>query len=302
MKIIKILGGLGNQMFQYSFFKYLLNNNIPAKIDISDFEKYGLHNGLELDKIFNVLKPEYIATTTEISLCKDIQPLFKLRKLFGNLFLNNKSALIRKSHWIEPNFCHYYNVIIETDADYLEGYWQNENYLNPIRELLIKDFQWNSIDYRNLQLVNSLINENSVSLHVRRLDSTKSFRQLFYLLKLKMVWRIADKNYYQNAIEYINEHVENPKFYIFTDNVEWVKTNLSISTNFELVDWNRKDKSNEDLFLMSKCKHNIISMSSFSWWGAWLNNYEQKIVVAPKKWALRFNKSNEIIPPTWKRL
>ena len=120
---------------------------------------------------------------------------------------------------------------------------------------------------------------NSVSIHIRRFDKPHNFSQFLYRLKLSLVWRVASREYYLKSINYITRNLEHPKFYVFTDNIEWVKKNIPLNVDFIIVDWNRGDKSNLDMYLMSKCKHNIISMSSFSWWGAWLNSNKKKLLL-----------------------
>ena len=301
MKIVKVIGGLGNQMFQYSFFNYLKNRNVEAKIDISGFDTYDLHNGLEINKVFDLIKHEDLATQSEIKLYKDNYPFFKVRKIISRI-LSNYSILIKKSHWIEPRYSHYYKDIEGIDKEYLEGYWQNENYLKCQEKKIKSLFCWKKVGDRNEEISKLMQKENSVSIHIRRLDSPKNLRQILFVLKLRLVWRLANRKYYLNAIDYVKKKINRPKFYIFTDNIEWVKRNIPLDSDFVIIDWNRQENSHLDMYLMTQCKHNIISMSSFSWWGAWLNNNPGKLVIAPQKWALKMSPKDEIIPSEWIRL
>lgn len=302
MKIVKIIGGIGNQMFQFAFFKYLQKKGVYVKIDISDFRYYDLHNGLELEKVFAINIKSYIANDLEISKYKDSYPLFKVRRAIDKIFFNNRNFLVKKSHFIESNYSKYYSNIHLAKHSYLEGYWQNENYINHQKNELIELFHWQKISSKNLELVEKIRLENSVSIHIRRFDSFKSIRDIFYTIRLRIFWRVAPIYYYNNSIEYIQKNVHEPKFYIFSNNFNWVKTNFQLDNNTTLVDWNRNGEDSQDIFLMANCKHNIISMSTFSWWGAWLNQNKSKIVIAPKKWAVRFQADLGIIPEKWIRI
>ena len=110
-------------------------------------------------------------------------------------------------------------------------------------------------------------------------------------------------NYYKIAIQEIQVRVKNPKFFVFTDDADWVKDEFSkILKKYQLVDWNLGSDSWQDMALMSNCKHNIIANSSFSWWGAWLNKNDKKIVIAPEKWfssADEYYNTKDIIPSNW---
>lgn len=302
MKIVRIIGGLGNQMFQYAFFLSLKEKNNKVKIDISDFNNYMLHNGIELSKIFTIDLSNHSIQKNRIPF-KDYYSAFKFRKFLGILFFYNKNLFIKKTHFIEKNYSAFNESLFFSNNIYLDGYWQNQEYFLKIKDIIIKEFNWKIVSPKNKIVAKSMSNENSVSLHIRRMDKVKNIKQLLYRIKLLLVWRVSNKKYYLDAINFIQDKVENPKFYIFTDNIEWVKNNIKMNDdNYTIVDWNRGEESNQDMYLMTQCKHNVISMSTFSWWGAWLNNNKNKIVVSPKKWAFRLEKDNGIIPKNWVRI
>jgi hypothetical protein len=138
-----------------------------------------------------------------------------------------------------------------------------------------------------------LESSNAVSLHIRRGDYVDDVKNK-YLLTFGL-------EYYNEAVSYIKQTVVDPVFYIFSDDIDWAKNNLKIGEAIFVSSPDIKDY--EELVLMSKCKHNIIANSSFSFWGAWLNQNFNKIVIAPKKWSNKFVKQySNIAPPDWIRL
>lgn len=287
-------------MFQFSF--YLANKEINenVKVDLSYFNSYYNHNGVELFKVFNLNKNIILTGNINPDLIDNLRG-FKFRKRLGLIF-GNKNLFIRNTHFIENNYTYYNEKLLSKDDIYLDGYWQNEKYFIKIRNIILDSFQWKKISIKNQNLAKKLKLENSISIHIRRHDKIKSIKHFFYLLKLKIFYRVASKDYYINAINYIKEKIENPKFYIFTNDHDWVTKNLPIDNSYVIVDWNAGEQSNQDMYLMTQCKHNIISISTFSWWGAWLNNNNDKVVVAPGKWAIRFVKDFGLVPKSWVKI
>lgn len=302
MLIIKVIGGLGNQMFQFAFYQSLKAKGKNVKLDISGFHNYTLHNGLELLKIFNINDVNVFATSEDVLALKDSNKYFKIRKLLGKFLFKNSNRFIKNTHFIENNYSEYNNEIFNFNDKYLEGYWQNSNYFEGIENDILKTFSWYTVLDKNKTYADKMNNENSIALHIRRLDQPKTIKEFLYRIWLQMVWRTCPEKYYTDAIKLIEDKIESPIFYIFTDNIPWVKKNIELKYNYEIIDWNRGDNSNQDMYLMSQCKHNIISMSSFSWWSAWLNANSEKIVISPKKWAVRLEKEMGIIPNNWLRL
>lgn len=270
MKIVKCIGGLGNQMFQYAIYKYMLNIDNDTFLDISDFEDYNLHNGFELERVFN-LDINYANYSDIKNLKIEKKQYFKklLRKI-NKRFVSHK---IIDAYKFDERIFQMKNV-------YLEGYFQNINYIKLVEKELRKDFSfnYNNLDRLNQNLINEIKSQtNSVSIHIRRGDYVDD------LSAFKIYGGICDKEYYEKAIKIIQDKVHNPKFYVFSNDINWVKSNLTIN-NCIYIDWNKDINSYKDLILMSNCKHNIIANSTFSWWGAWLNSNDDKIVVMPKKW------------------
>lgn len=287
MIIGQIIGGLGNQMFQYAFYEYLsMMKNNQLKLDLSLFNGYKLHNGYELQRVFNI--EEAIATEEEINQLKSkYSLLFKIENK-----LLSKNFIFGRSHFKENNFKINQKILNETVRSfYVEGYFQTGKY---IQELQANLFQFNTeLNEKEKELFED---NNIVSIHIRGGDylNNKKDKILF--------GDICTNSYYLKAIDYIKAHVKNPTFLIFTNDIEY-SNQLLKNEDFQIVDWNQGKNSFRDMYLMSKCKHNIIANSSFSWWGAWLNSNRSKIVISPKKW---FNDNNinqiDIVPKDWIRV
>jgi len=284
MIIVRFIGGLGNQMFQYAFYRRLKEQYKLVKADITGFKKYTLHNGYELERVFNI-KADF-ATIDEI---ESVMELYKKnildrlkRKVFG----------IRKTHITESRYKEDY---LKKGNLYLDGYWQGEKYFITCEKIVRNDFQFRSdLSDKNRAMISNIATTNSISVHVRRGD----------YLNLPMYFK-CDSNYYKRAVDIIKERATNPYYFIFSDDISWVKCNIDFGKQAFYVDYNNSASSFEDMRLMSFCKHNIIANSSFSWWGAWLNQNTNKIVIAPKIWFNDEKKNSEtkdLIPDGWIRL
>ena len=278
MIITKIKGGLGNQLFQYAVGRAVaLHHKVPLKLDLTVFETYKLHNGYRLDQF--AIKAN-IATKNEIFNLKGGNNV-----LFSAL---RKAGLVKKKFYFKEKQSSYFDAsVFNNNSVYLDGYWQNELYFSDIRELLLRELSpISSMDDLGCDYLESIEKTNSVSLHVRRGD----------YLNLKNV-NVLDVDYYMKAVEYIRKNVEKPTFYIFSDDLDWCKKSLGFLDDCIYVD--RTSTEIDDLKLMSFCRHNIIANSSFSWWGAWLNQNSKKIVIAPKGWLLNDPDSSNVILSDW---
>ena len=280
MIITKIKGGLGNQLFQYATGRAVASHHkLPLKLDLTWFETHKLHNGYRLDQLD--IQAD-IAIKDEIINMKGGNNV-----LFSAL---RKAGLVkRRSYFKQKNSSYFDASIFKNNFIYLNGYWQNELYFSNIRELLLRELSpINSMNDFGCAYLENIKNSNSVSLHVRRGD----------YLNLKNIG-VLDVDYYTKAVEYIIKNVENPTFYIFSDDLEWCKNSLGFLGDCIYVD--RTQTEIDDLKLMSSCRHNIIANSSFSWWGAWLNQNPKKNVIAPKGWFLNDPESSKVILPDWVR-
>lgn len=177
----------------------------------------------------------------------------------------------------------------------ISGYWQSEKYFSDYEKEIREEFRFvKPLDKKNLNILKRIEKTNSVSIHIRRGDYASDKRT-------NQFHGVCTLSYYQKAISYIKRRTANPKFFIFSDEPEWVKDHLKIDCA-TFIDRNKGYKSYIDMQLMSFCKHNIIANSSFSWWGAWLNSNPDKIVIAPKKWFENNEaqkNSKDILPRAW---
>lgn len=273
MIIVQLIGGLGNQMFQYAVAKALsLEKKQQLVIDASAFETYKLHQ-FGLHRFAAPLKFYNFFLKLKI----------KFYKLFGNYLI-----------YKEKQFNYDVDFFTQKGTNvYLEGYFQSELYFKKYAQEIRADFEITApLKQKTIQLIANMKEENAVSIHIRRGDY------------LRVSMHNTDKSiYYQMATAYIESKIQNPIYYVFSDDMDWVKENFK--TNFEThyIDFNDTFSNYEDLKLMASCKHNIIANSSFSWWGAWLNANPSKIVIAPQKW---FNDEklnySDVVPVDWIKL
>ncbi len=289
MKIVNILGGLGNQMFEYAMYLALkaAHPSEEIKLCTRSFEGYGLHNGLEINRIFDIETKE----ATLWDLFKVAYPFtnYKMWQVMQH-FLPKRRSMTTGTTQVPFDF----SEVIREDSVFYDGYWQNEFFFKHIREQVLQVYSFPLFKVkRNELLSDKLLNHNSVSIHIRRGDYLK-----------EPIWCVCTPEYYFKGIDYLKEKEKIDLLCVFSDDIPWCKENLgSLAGDMEIeyVDWNKGDQSFRDMQLMTYCKHNIIANSSFSWWGAWLGQREGKIVIAPKVWC---NKPivNDPICEGWIRL
>lgn len=286
MYIVRIIGGLGNQMFQYAFYEAIKEQYGDAAVDVNSFDNYNLHNGYELERIFGV-KCKYSDKLTVEKLKDNKSDFFsKLRrKIIGT----------KKSYYIEKDYSYdsdVFNLKLKKDL-YFDGFWQTEKYFKHISNSIRNKLSFKEIDSgENMKILNRINNTESVSIHVRRGDYYSNPNAF------KKHGGICEIEYYNMAINIIKNKIKNPMFFIFSDDIEWVKKYININ-NKVMVDLNTASESYRDMQLMSNCKYNIIANSTFSWWGAWLNDHKNKIVIAPKKWFNYDINTKDVIPDEW---
>ena len=288
MIFVSVYGGLGNQMFQYAIGKSISTlRNVDFKIDT-----YKMKNSNYISRDFSLSKFNISAELTEMSQVKRFHGSKYFDFICGKLYQKN----IRLSNKIfEKQPFHFDKKMLSISYGYLDGYWQCFKYFEDIREILLKEFTL--VDEMNLEnklIFDKIRGSNSISIHIRRGDYVND-------KKNKTIYNVFGMEYYQSAINFIDNKIENPYFFIFSDDLEWASNNLNLS-NATYVDVNSTGKPENDLILMANCKHNIIANSTFSWWGAWLNRNSQKIIIAPKKWMNTVDNLDDLYPRNWTRL
>jgi len=284
MIIVKLTGGIGNQMFQYAMGRAVaIRNKTDLAMDISWFDRYK-----------NNLAPrEYALDNFNIS-GKLLRTGIFHRILSKLTFLENLRPPQKRYYIKEKQIFHFDPEVFKISKDvYLNGYWQNEKYFKDIEEIIRKEFTLkNPFSEIAFKIAKKISETNSVSLHIRRGDYVED--------KITNQFHgICSLDYYLKAISIILEKVGRPSFFIFSDNIEWAKNNLKLNYPTIFVSDN-PIKDSEELILMSQCRHNIIANSSFSWWGGWLNNNVGKIVIAPQKWLNDSSiDTSDLIPKSW---
>lgn len=283
--IVRLQGGLGNQMFQYAFGRALsMRSGMELYLDTSPLNPKK-NRGYQLDAFILSVKSADSGKIQSL-----ITPHFAIRKkLWKALKIPFKYA---DTHVLEKNFPYDEEIASRRDPAYFDGYWQTEKYFSDCKEFIRRDFTFRDEEaLRRHAQYEEVLNSNSVSIHIRRGDYVKNpkYRKRLYVCKLE---------YYKNAMKYLNERFENLTFYIASDDHKWVKSNFELSKHIKLIE---SKNALEDLYIMSKCKHNIISNSSFSWWAAWLNPNKDKQVLSPNIW---FNPCaqidfRDIVPESW---
>lgn len=289
MLIVKIIGGLGNQMFQYAYARMLKYKGYDVAIDISGFESYKVHHGYRLDYYAIDLKVATKADYNKIGIQK-LTPFFE--KIKRKLNIPSNKYLIEDSLLFNPLF------LEPIDNQLIEGYFQSENYFLEIKELLLAQFRLTEkLSSYSLNVLGEMHKSSvTASLHVRRGD---------YLSTTNIQYHgCCSLEYYHCAMRALQENYGKVRYFVFSDDIVWVKEHLEIENAF-YVEHPSEHLEHEDIYLMSQCHHHIIANSSFSWWGAWLNQRQDKVVIAPKKWfedILKQSQSHDIIPQNWIKL
>lgn len=291
MKIVKFYGGVGNQLFQYAMLVALREHFCEdALMDTSVYATYGLHNGLEINRIFATTAKQ--ATPEQIKKVSSFTTNYKLFRLI------HYCLPARKTEFKERTFGKFYPEVFEKSGDCLyDGYWQHHEYFKECRNAILKEYSLRApLDSRNQESFDKFkAANNMVSVHVRRGD----------FLNSKLYRGLCGKDYYRRAIEKAKAIVgQDAKFIFFSNDINWCKENLAEliePDNILFADWNVGADSYKDMILMSACRVNIVANSSFSWWGAYLNERSDKVVIAPEKW-INKDMPDPIQMPDWIKL
>lgn len=297
MKIVNIIGGLGNQMFQYAFALALQEKNKGEKIYLDTqhfhtlfFNKYkntNLHNGFELNKVFKGLTLPMANWTV----------LIRVTYYIPNFILSRVARRVlpkRKKEFIESKKFSFDEQVFERKGDcYYEGYWQSISYYLPIKDRIIKEFDFGTPNAYNKTILGAIHKSETVGMHIRRGD----------YLYIPEFQGLCDLDYYKRAVKEIQVVNDKKTFLIFSNDIDWCKENISPlvgENDIIFVTENKGINSCWDMYLMSQCDNLVIANSSFSWWGAFLNKKAKKII-APIKWK-NTDQDIDLFDPDWIRL
>ncbi len=294
MIVVRLAGGLGNQMFQYAAGRRLAQHHkVELKLDLSELENCPAGctprtfqlNTLNISA--GIASPEEIASTFCLQETLWGLAWSKLRQVVGF----PRATMVTERHFhFDPR------VLSAPRQSYLVGYWQSEKYFDEVSDALRREFTCREpLSGENRRVAEAIGACNSVSVHVRRGDYVTNPAS-------SETHGVCGMDYYHPCVEELCRTVPEPHLFLFSDEPEWVEAHFATGLPTTVVGHNGPELAHEDLRLMSLCRHNIIANSSFSWWGAWLNQNHGKIVFAPKKW-LRDERhdTSDVVPAAWRK-
>ncbi len=283
---IRLSGGLGNQMFQYAFGHALAKRKkTNLVIDLDWFHNIPSGSSYQKERLSLLnSSPEFINSNGAVD------KIIGIKKNSLLAYFSKKKIVYKE----KQNYIYDKKVFEVKDGQYLDGYWQSYKYFSDYPDLKKifspkKNLHQKTLDYLKIIKANQ-----SVMLHIRRGDYVTS-------ATANQFHGVQPIEYYKKAYELIRNSTPDIHIFVFSDDISWAKENISFCTNLTFIE-NIDDSDNviDELFLMSQCNHHIIANSSLSWWGAWLNEYEKKIVVAPKQWLAKENPQlDDLIPTNW---
>lgn len=278
--VVRLKGGLGNQLFQYAAGRSLAERlQADLKVDVAAFgsgdRRYGLGHF--------IASPQ-VATPEEVRSAGGAR---RIQLVLG--MLHARGPVLRERHF---HFDRRFEQI--ATSVYLDGYWQSERYFAHIAPLVRDELRVRvAPSIANAATLERIRAGTSVAVHVRRGDYVTN-------AKARRTHGGCPPDYYTAACRFVVERTRRPSFFVFSDDPEWVRANLSFPGAVEYVDHNGPRDAHEDLRLMAACQHHVIANSTFSWWGAWLGHSKTQIVVAPQRWfATRTRRTADLFPTQW---
>jgi hypothetical protein len=284
--IVEIMGGLGNQLFQYAAARALsLKLNSLLVIDLSWFYgDYGRNFCLDGFNLPVIYSNRYQILPFGVGRF--------VRRILKELLRKRSGASIYE----EPHFHHDDNFRNIEGSVYLSGYFQSPKYFLGFDDQIRADLKFPSDYPEKLEPILRRIKESdAIAIHIRRGDYLASKKNID-------IYHTQSNQYYLEAVGILSKCLKNPFCFIFSDDSTWVKNNLNFNIPYEIVDVNSPDEPFWDMMLMSQCKYFAIANSSFSWWAAWLCDYPKKIVIAPKKWFKSDKGIQDLLPIEWVKL
>lgn len=280
MIIVKLQGGLGNQLFQYSLGRCLAEKqDTSLKLDTQWFN-HAVNRQYDLG-VYNI--------RAEIASPKEVGTIIGVPSRIKNIFTHANQIVAEKSLAFDSE-------ILQTKSpSYVVGYFQSEKYFQDIAPIIHKELTIKQAPYgKNYELLSQISKTEAISLHIRRGDYVSNPISSHY-------HGTCSLEYYETAMSTLTKKLTRPHFYIFSDDIPWSQAHLKTSYDITFVDHNG-DAAQEDIRLMSACKHNIVANSTFSWWGAWLNQNPEKTVIAPRIWFHGGASNPDLVPESWVRI
>ncbi|MBK26568.1 MAG: alpha-1,2-fucosyltransferase [Halobacteriovorax sp.] len=281
---VKIKGGLGNQLFQYALGKKISKDlGAPLLLDTSYYSQKSFNGNdpreFELggfDLKANKAKSSDLPILAKIPFADRLLKRLPKLSFTGMLYEEHTQG----------------NIDPKKTPIYLDGYWQTLSHIEEVEDELRKDLVLKNIPDTYKPILKEIRSSNSVSIHVRRGDYITNSKN-------KNLFGECDREYYQRAIEKLQDETKELRFFVFSDDIKWAEENLDLPKNTEYVDKISPNIPAVSMYLMSQCKNHIIANSTFSWWGAWLSNSPSKKVIAPKNWYINGWSSKEMMPKGW---
>lgn len=277
MVIVRAMGGLGNQLQQYALYRKLEHMGKDVRLDTSWFTNESLQASMlaarELELAYLNPLPYKAASDDEI------------RSVLGRLWEEPEkvTAKVKRKLFPAANYAFeekdmYHEEIFFMDRKYLIGYWACEKYYADILDILRTDISFpqssdSELQDKNNAVIRKMEETESVSVHIRRGDYLDDINR-------KLFGGICTESYYKRAIEYVKERLSEARFFLFSDDIPYVKEHYQ-GDEYQVIDWNQGKDSFYDMMLMSRCRHNICANSTFSFWGARLNPHDDKIMIRP---------------------
>lgn len=297
MIVVKLMGGLGNQMFQYAFGKFLsVKHNTDLQLDLS----YLLDRTPRENFVFRDYDLDIFPIKSQFMSESKLNNLLVNRQK-DNIVNRLKGVFNKHLEYVFESQFEFNNKYLDiANHSYLEGYWQSPKYFESISEIIRKDFLLNpDLTDKQVDMYKNIINSNSVCVNFRRAD--------FVTIKTAIETHgVIPQIYYEKALDLLKKKNKDLHVYVFSDEIDWCKKHVKFDYPTTFVDHELSGfKFSVYLFLMSKCKHYVIPNSTFAWWAAWMNNNPDKIVIAPKQWFAteEMNKQTiDLIPESWIRL
>lgn len=296
MIIVRLMGGMGNQLFQYALGRRLsLLTGEPLKLDAGDWRPGSSRCRLDRFRIAaDLASPQEVERLTGIHRGRGF--VARAHRRISRRLISLFPAPSMKV--VTERSCRFDPTVLDSQGNvYLDGYWQSEKYFKDVEQTIRSELTLSQPpDRDNQELLAGILSGESVSIHVRRGDYVSDPH-------IASVIGSCPPDYYAAAIDAVLPDVGNPEFYVFSDDIGWCRTHLPTNHPTSFVEHNGPERDWEDFRLMSACRHHVIANSSFSWWASWLCPHPDKVVVAPERWfADPGRDSSDIVPESWQRI